>query len=120
MNSLNLKVRTKLSLTDILINENSPAWVVANRNFNLINNIEIHNFEGTLKIKGTFDTERSYFRESDNRLVIFFTNGIIIKTNENWRSQNPVQYFNIDEDQISIGIEEESKMEDIEDLFNEI
>ena len=107
MNSLNLKVRTRLSLMNILINENTPAWVIAREKFNLINKIEVHNFEGSIKIQGDFDNQRSYFRE-DGRLVVYFTNGKIVKTNERWNGQNPVQYFTI---------EEEITMEEIEDLF---
>jgi hypothetical protein len=91
-----LRLRTRDNLQTLKNQLYSPAWVIAENQVNDIDYVEIYNFEGTQKVFGIFDRERS-FRRNDNRLVVYFKLPLIYNlTNFNWfnnGSQNPVNYY---------------------------
>lgn len=92
MTKLTLQVRTADDLLDLLKSNRSGNWVVARGKEQEIIRIEIVNFDGTQKIDGIFDSEKS-FRLDDDRLVIAFTDACVRNCNVSFDSRNPVRYI---------------------------
>ena len=92
MTKLTLQVRTADDLLDLLKSNRSGNWVVAQGKEQEIIRIEIVNFDGTQKIDGIFDSEKS-FRLDDDRLVIAFTDACVRNCNVSFDSRNPVRYI---------------------------
>jgi hypothetical protein len=91
MTKLTIQVRTADNLLDLLRDNKSGNWVVAQGKEQEIAAVEIVSFDGTQKIEGTFDIENS-FRLDDSRLVIAFTNACIRNCSINLDGRNPVRY----------------------------
>ncbi|MEY2859511.1 MAG: hypothetical protein RLZZ74_3827 [Cyanobacteriota bacterium] len=92
MTKLTIQVRTADNLLDLLKANRSGNWVVAHGKEQEISDGEIVNFDGTQKIEGTFDYEKSH-RLDDDRLVIAFKDACICNCNVNFNGRNPVRYF---------------------------
>lgn len=92
MTRLIIQVRTADNLLDLLSDNKSGNWVVAQGREHEITDVEIVSFDGTQKIEGTFDTTNS-FRLDDGRLVIAFTDARIRNCGISFDGRNPVRYF---------------------------
>lgn len=92
MQKLTIQVRTRDNLLDLLKACKSGAWRVAEDKEQQITDVEIVNFDGTQRIEGIFDGEKSV-RQSDGRLVIAFTDACIKNCKVTFDAQNPVRYF---------------------------
>jgi len=92
MTRLTVQVRTADNLLDLLKATQSGNWVVAQGKEQDITHVEIVNFEGTQKIEGTFEPEKS-FRLDDGRLVMAFTDACIRNCSVSFDGRNPVRYI---------------------------
>jgi hypothetical protein len=92
MTKLLIQIRTADNLLDLLRDNKSGNWVVAQGKEQEITDVEIASFDGTQKIEGTFDATNS-FRLDDDRLVIAFTDACICKCSISFDGRNPVRYF---------------------------
>jgi hypothetical protein len=92
MTKLIIQVRIADNLLNLLRDNKSGNWVVAQGKEQGITDVEIVNFDGTQKIEGTFDATNS-FRLDDGRLVIAFTDACIRNCSIIFDGRNPVRYF---------------------------
>lgn len=95
-----LRIRTKDKLEELLRHGTSPAWVVAQNRISKIDSVEIYQFDGKRVLKGKFDPIRST-RNQQGRLVVAFETGIIENSDFHWVGQNPIQYYNSKENDIT-------------------
>jgi len=86
-----LQLRTADDLRDLLKEGVSRSWVISEDRLSDIRSVEIYSFDGKQVLKGGFNKINSH-RDSDGRLVIAFDNGMIVNSNMNWDSRNPVRY----------------------------
>ena len=89
-----LQIRTKDNLADLKRHGNSPSWVISESRINLIESVEIYQFDGKRVLKGIFNKNNSY-RNADGRLVVAFSNGIIEDCDFKWIGQNPIKYNSV-------------------------
>jgi hypothetical protein len=87
-----VQVRTNDDLRELLAQQESAAWVVADDRERQLTHVQIVNFGGTQMIEGIFDREASSRRE-DGRLVLRFLDGRIINCDVQFDGQNPVRYL---------------------------
>jgi len=87
-----LQIRTKDNLNELLRHGSSPAWVIAEYRLANIKEVQIFQFDGKKVLKGVFSLEHSR-RNSDGRLVVAFTDGVIENCDQKWIGQNPVKYL---------------------------
>jgi hypothetical protein len=92
MGKLILQVRTNDNLLDLLANNASPAWVVAQGKEREITHVQVVNWEGSQMIEGVFDPA-SPRREDDGRRIVRFLDGRIVNCRVEFASQMPVRYF---------------------------
>jgi len=88
---MKLLLRTKKDLRIILKDEKSPAWRIAEARVSKITEVNIVDFEGKQMITAEFDLEGS-FRNSENKLVVSFTNASIVRCDISWKGQNSVNF----------------------------
>jgi len=91
---MKLLLRTKKDLRTILKDGKSPAWRIAEARVSKITEVNIVDFEGKQMITAEFDLEGS-FRNSENKLVVYFKNASIVLCDIVWKGQNSVNYVDV-------------------------
>ena len=95
MPKLTLQVRTRDNLLELLLRNESGAWVVGKDKIQQITHVQVVNFEGTQMIEGVFDRNASHYVDVDgkDRLVIKFLDGRIVNCNIKFDNpRTPVRY----------------------------
>ena len=92
MQKMTIQVRTSDNLLDLLRDQKSGCWVVAQGKEQEITHVDVVNFNGSQRIEACFNPSSSE-RLDDGRLIIAFTNACIRNCSISFDSRNPVRYF---------------------------
>lgn len=93
MSKLTVRVRTRDDLTQLLKEGGSCCWKIGKFREPNLDKVEVYNWDGSLVIKGEYDSTTRK-RNEDNRLYLGFKNAKIETVNPplKWHGQNPVNY----------------------------